>query len=228
VARWAVVGAILLSVGAGCVAIRLHGILDALASAFALVNAPLLATFLLGMFWKRATGHGAFAGLIAGTAAAVLHQGLTLPADANPGLHGGWIAAIHRYPSDLTQCFWTAVVAFGINLIVTVAVSLCTQAKPEAELAGLVHSLTPRLKTASTMMHVDVRIPIGMMFSLAGTILTAFGLAIRKTPELYARSLGIDATLWWGLVVLAIGLIVLTLGRRGQMRIEKERPVAHR
>jgi SSS family solute:Na+ symporter len=232
VARWAAVGAVLLSVSAGCAAMRLHGILDALALAFALVNAPLLATFLLGMFWKRATGHGAFAGLIAGTAAAVLHQGLTLPVDANPGLHGGlhggWIAAIHRYPSDLTQCFWTAVIAFAANLIVTVAVSLCTQARPEAELAGLVHSLTPRLKTASTMMHVDVRIPIGMMFSLAGTILTAFGLAIRKTPELYAKSLGIDATLWWGIVVLAFGLIVLTLGRRGQMRIERERPLARR
>jgi multisubunit Na+/H+ antiporter MnhG subunit len=75
-------------------------------------------------------------------------------------------------------------------------------------------------------MHVDVRIPIGMMFSLAGTILTAFGLAIRKTPDLYAKSLGIDATLWWGLVVLIFGLTVLMLGRRGQMRIEKEKQQA--
>jgi multisubunit Na+/H+ antiporter MnhG subunit len=72
-------------------------------------------------------------------------------------------------------------------------------------------------------MHVDMRIPMGMMFSLTGTILTAFGLAVKKTPDLYARSLGIDATLWWGLAVLVFGLIVLTLGRRGQMRIEKER-----
>ena len=72
-------------------------------------------------------------------------------------------------------------------------------------------------------MHVDVRIPIGIMFSLTGTVLTAFGLAMRKTPELYAKSLGIDATLWWGVVVLVFGLMVLTLGRSGQMRIEKER-----
>ena len=72
-------------------------------------------------------------------------------------------------------------------------------------------------------MHVDMRIPMGMMFSLAGTILAAFGLAVKKTPDLYAKSLGIDAALWWGLAVLVFGLIVLTMGRRGQMRIEKER-----
>jgi SSS family solute:Na+ symporter len=149
VGRWAAAGGILLAVGAGCAAMRLNGILDALALAFALVNAPLLATFLLGMFWKRATGHGAFAGLIAGTAAAALHHGFTLPVGAQPGWQGGWIAAMHRYPSGLTQSFWTAVLAFGANLMVTVAVSLFTQARPEAELAGLVHRLTPQPKAAS-------------------------------------------------------------------------------
>jgi SSS family solute:Na+ symporter len=149
VGRWAAAGGMLLAVGAGCAAMRFNSIPDAVALALAVVNAPLLATFLLGMFSKRTTGHGAFAGLIAGTAAAVLHQGLTLPVGAHPGMHGGWIAAMHRYPSGLEQCFWTAVLAFGVNLIVTAAVSLCTRARPEAELAGLVHGLTPRAKTAS-------------------------------------------------------------------------------
>ena len=54
--------------------------MDMLQLVFAFVNAPLFATFLLGMFWKRATGHGAFAGLLAGTLAAAMHHGLTLPA----------------------------------------------------------------------------------------------------------------------------------------------------
>ena len=51
------------------VAAQFNNIMDVLQLVFAFVNAPLLATFLLGMFWKRATGHGAFTGLVAGTTA---------------------------------------------------------------------------------------------------------------------------------------------------------------
>ena len=60
-------------------AAQFNNIMDVLQLVFAFVNAPLFATFLLGMFWKRATGHGAFSGLLAGTVAAALHHGLTLP-----------------------------------------------------------------------------------------------------------------------------------------------------
>ena len=102
------------------------------------------ATFLLGMFWKRTTGHGAFAGLVAGTGAALVHHGLTRPADALVGIHGGWIHTVHFYPSDMAQNFWTAIFAFTINLIVATAVSLATSPKPEPELVGLVYSLTPK------------------------------------------------------------------------------------
>jgi hypothetical protein len=72
-------------------------------------------------------------------------------------------------------------------------------------------------------MNLDLRIPIGMMFSMAGAVITAFGLATRDRPELYARSLGIDANLWWGLVVLVFGIVVLTMGRRGQAKIEQKK-----
>jgi SSS family solute:Na+ symporter len=109
-----------------------------------MVNAPLFATFLLGMFWKRTTGHGAFTGLLTGTAAALVHHGLTRPADAAVGLHGGWIHTVHFYPSDMAQNFWTAIFAFSVNLIVTVVVSLLTKPREEAELVGLVYSLTPK------------------------------------------------------------------------------------
>jgi len=100
------------------------------------------------MFWKRATGHGAFAGLIAGTAAAMLHHGLTLPIEALPGIHGGWITVLHHYPSDMAQNFWGAIFAFCTNFLVTVVVSLMTKPKPESELVGLVHSLTPKPEAA--------------------------------------------------------------------------------
>ncbi|HWZ52183.1 MAG TPA: sodium:solute symporter family protein [Granulicella sp.] len=142
--RMATVGGVLLSIGAAYAATNFNNIMDALQLIFSLVNAPLFATFLLGMFWKRTTGHGAFTGLLAGTAAALLHHGLTLPADAMPGIHGGWIAVVHHYPSDMAQNFWTAIFAFSVNLVVTILVSLATEARPEAELVGLVYSLTPK------------------------------------------------------------------------------------
>jgi SSS family solute:Na+ symporter len=142
--RMATVGGILLSIAAAYAVTSFNNIMDALQLVFALVNAPLFATFLLGMFWKRTTGHGAFTGLLAGTFGAILHHGLTLPLGEAPGIHGGWIAVLHHYPSDMAQNFWTAIFAFSINFVVTIAVSMLSQPRPEPELVGLVYSLTPK------------------------------------------------------------------------------------
>jgi SSS family solute:Na+ symporter len=142
--RMATIGGIVLSIGAAYAATNFNNIMDALQLVFSFVNAPLFATFLLGMFWKRTTGHGAFTGLVAGTIAALLHHGLTIPADATPGIHGGWISIVHHYPSDMAQNFWTAIFAFSVNLVVTIAVSLVTKPRPDSELVGLVYSLTPK------------------------------------------------------------------------------------
>ena len=78
--RAATVFGIAISVAAAFVARQFNNIMDLLQLVFAFVNAPLFATFMLGMFWKRATGHGAFIGLLSGTLAAAVHHGLTLPA----------------------------------------------------------------------------------------------------------------------------------------------------
>jgi SSS family solute:Na+ symporter len=142
--RVATVGGIVLSIGAAYAATSFNNIMDMLQLIFSIVNAPLFATFLLGMFWKRTTGHGAFTGLLSGTAAALLHHGLTLPEGAAVGIHGGWIHVVHHYPSDMAQNFWTAIFAFSVNLVVTIAVSVATRPKPEGELVGLVYSLTPK------------------------------------------------------------------------------------
>ncbi len=144
VSKGAAVSGILMTLGVACTVIRFTGMVEAMVLLFAILEAPQLGTFLLGMFWNRATGHGAFGGLAAGTAVAILHYGLTLPAAAQRGWSGGWITVLHRYPDGLTQAFATAILAFGASVIVTVAISLCTQPRPEAELTGLVHSLTPR------------------------------------------------------------------------------------
>ena len=142
--RMATIGGIVLSIGAAYAVTSFNNIMDALQLVFALVNAPLFATFLLGMFSKRTTGHGAFTGLVAGTAGALVHHGLTLPLGDAAGIHGGWITVLHRYPSDMAQNFWTAIFAFTINLVVTIVVSRMSAPRPEQELAGLVYSLTPK------------------------------------------------------------------------------------
>ncbi len=73
-------------------------------------------------------------------------------------------------------------------------------------------------------MILDLRIPLGWMFTLVGMILTLFGLKTNGDAALYARSLGVNANLWWGLVLLAFGLTMLLLGRRGQKRLENAPP----
>ena len=72
-------------------------------------------------------------------------------------------------------------------------------------------------------MDIDLRIPMGMMFSMAGAVLAAFGLATRARADMYAKSFGMTVDLWWGVAVLVFGLIVLNLGRRGQGRIEERK-----
>ena len=97
--RAATVFGIGISVAAAFVARQFNNIMDLLQLVFAFVNAPLFATFMLGMFWKRATGHGAFIGLLSGTLAAAVHHGLTLPAGAVVGFKGGFIGSVvHTYP----------------------------------------------------------------------------------------------------------------------------------
>ena len=67
-------------------------------------------------------------------------------------------------------------------------------------------------------MSLDLRIPMGLMFSLLGIILTGFGLATNGSV-IYSASLGINVNKWWGLVLLAFGITMYILGRRGQKRL---------
>lgn len=70
-------------------------------------------------------------------------------------------------------------------------------------------------------MNLDLRIPMGLMFLIVGLILTIYGMVTMGSP-IYARSLGMNANLDWGLVLLAFGAIMFVLGRRNQRRMEKE------
>jgi len=144
----ATVFGILASVLAAYGATRFNNILDMLQLVFSFVNGPLFATFLLGMFWKRTTGHGAFYGLLTGTVTAALHYGLTISRGAVPGIKGGFLGAVlHTYPSEMALNFWTALFAWTGCFVATLVISLLTtRNKSDEELVGLVYSLTPRLK----------------------------------------------------------------------------------
>ena len=142
--RFATIFGIAVSVAAAFVARQFNNIMDLLQLVFAFVNAPLFATFMLGMFWKRATGHGAFVGLLSGTLAAAAHHGLTLPAGAVVSVKGGFLGAVlHTYPSEMAQNVWTAIFAWTTCFLITVLVSLFTMPRRDEELSGLVYSLTP-------------------------------------------------------------------------------------
>jgi len=75
-------------------------------------------------------------------------------------------------------------------------------------------------------MNLDLRIPMGLMFSIIGVILTGFGAATYNNTALYERCLGINANLWWGMVLLVFGQIMFHLGRRGQKRLAAMPPDA--
>jgi SSS family solute:Na+ symporter len=143
--RWATVFGIFVSIGAAYLASAFNNIMDMLQLVFGFVNAPLFATFLLGMFWRRATGHGAFFGLLGGTVCAAFFHGLALPEGAIPGIKGGWITRAFQFHSEMGQNFWMAIVAWTSCFLLTIAVSLATKPnKNEDQLVGLVYSLTPK------------------------------------------------------------------------------------
>jgi len=146
--RITTVWGIALSVAAAYFARNFNNIMDVLQLVFSYVNAPLLATFLLGMFWRRATGHGAFWGLVSGTLAAALHHGLTMPHAATSLVKGGWLGTVlHEYHSEMALNFYGAIYAWSVCFLVTIIVSLATRPnKTDDQLKGLVYSLTQRPK----------------------------------------------------------------------------------
>jgi len=137
VGRMTTIVGVALSIGAAYLAQYYNNIMDLLQFVFGFVNAPLFATFLLGMFWKRATANGAFFGLVTGTVAAALTWGLTV-AEGKGGVFG----QVHTFPSVMAQNFWIAIVAFTSCFLVTVLVSTVTRKRKESELEGLVYGLT--------------------------------------------------------------------------------------
>ena len=143
--RVATVVGIAVSRGGGLPGRAFNNIMDLLQLVFGFVNAPLFATFLLGMFWKRATGHGAFFGLLAGTLAAALHHGLTLPPGQSPGSRAaGSAGAAHVPERDGAELLDRDLGVDDVLRGDDPACRLVTGPRPDEDLKGLVYSLTPR------------------------------------------------------------------------------------
>ena len=147
VGRMATVVGVVVSIATAYAAMRFNNIMDMLQLVFSFVNAPLFATFLLGMFWMRTTGHGAFWGLVAGTGAAAVHYEVTIVAGASSLLPK--IAILHAYPSDMAQNFWGAIASWTTCFVVTAGISLVTTARSPEDLRGLVYGATTQSRDDS-------------------------------------------------------------------------------
>jgi solute:Na+ symporter, SSS family len=139
VGRQATVFGTILSVATAYVAMNFGNINDLLQLVFSFINAPLFATFLLGMFWARTTANGAFWGLFSGIVACAVHY-LATSVGAEPS--GG----LHTYYSDMARNFWGALWAWVACFVVTIGVSLVTRPRSNEDMKGLVWSLTPRVR----------------------------------------------------------------------------------
>ena len=141
----ATVAGIVMAMGCAFIAAKYNNVMAILQLIFGFVNAPLFATFLLGMFSRRSNHQGSFWGLVIGTSTAVIFHGLCFATGNAPGVKGGWIKPLIEYPKDLSQTFWIATVAFSATFIIHAFLSLVTKRnKTDEELRGLVYSLTEK------------------------------------------------------------------------------------
>jgi solute:Na+ symporter, SSS family len=129
--RVATVLSVLVGIGTAFIVLRFNNLMDYLQLLFAFFVAPLVATFLLGMFWKRTTPHSGFWGLLSGILGGAGHYAL-------------YHFKVIHYPSDMAANFYQAIWAFVCGLVVTLVVTFCTQPKKDEEMVGLVYALTPK------------------------------------------------------------------------------------
>lgn len=127
--RWATVGGVVLGIGTALIAAGFSNIMNYLQTLFSFFNAPLFATFIIGLFWRRMTPWAGFWGLLTGTLAAFASYIL-------------YKAEVIDFGTELNATFWGAGIAFAVDAVVSVAVTLATTPKPESELRGLVWGLT--------------------------------------------------------------------------------------
>jgi solute:Na+ symporter, SSS family len=131
VGRLATAAGIIVSIATAYIVMGFASIMDYMQTIFSFFNAPLFATFLLGMFWKRCSPWGAFYGLVAGTLSAGVQYWL---------MDAGYV----HFASPMAGNFWRSTIAWTICFVITIVVSFFTKPKPESELEGLVWGMGPK------------------------------------------------------------------------------------
>jgi SSS family solute:Na+ symporter len=137
IGRLATVAATIIAIFTASLASNFSNIMNYLQTLFGFFNAPLFATFILGMFWKRMTATAGWVGLVCGTVSAVIVAFLSK--DAFGSLSTGTLNL-----SGQGASFVAAGTAFVVDVLLSVIVSTATRPKPAEELVGLVYSETPR------------------------------------------------------------------------------------
>jgi solute:Na+ symporter, SSS family len=156
--RIATVMGIVIGIGTALIASGYNNIMDYIQLLFSFFNAPLFATFIIGMYWKRMTPWAGFWGLVAGTVgAAAAHY-------AN-----SW--DIIGLGSDQAAAFWGAIAAFVADAIVSVGVSVVTVPKPVEELQGLVHGMANEAEALSKEEQAWYRKPSTLAIGVLGIVL---------------------------------------------------------
>ncbi len=139
--RWVTVGGTIVAIGTAAIASGYSNLMDYLQQLFSFFNAPLFATFILGMFWKRMTATAGWVGLVSGTTTAVLVFILSENGIIDlPGQGASFVGAG---------------AAFVVDIVVSILVSLATKPKSDEELKGLVYSLTPKEDRTETAQEGD-------------------------------------------------------------------------
>jgi SSS family solute:Na+ symporter len=159
--RIATISAIVVAMGTALIASTYDNLMNYVQALFSIFNAPLFATFIIGMFWRRMTAWAGFWGLVAGTIAAAVTW---------IGYKAGWFS----FGSDLDESMWGAGLAFVADAIVTVVVTTMTTPKPTAELQGLVYGMANIDEYAERRVHKWWESPKLLGFTVLGgaTILT--------------------------------------------------------
>ncbi|MEU4688410.1 sodium:solute symporter family protein [Actinoplanes sp. NPDC023714] len=142
VGRIATIGGIVVGIGTAFIAAGFSNIMNYIQALFSLFNAPLFATFIVGMFWKRMSAWAGFWSLLLGTLASLT-------------LYLGHLADVFKFNSDLEESFWGAGAAFVTAVIVAIVVTKFTPSKPENELRGLVYGLAGDSTSAETIVAGD-------------------------------------------------------------------------
>jgi SSS family solute:Na+ symporter len=142
IGRIATVGGIVIGIGTAFIAAGFSNIMNYIQTLFSLFNAPLFATFIVGMFWKRMTAWAGFWSLLLGTASSLT-------------LYLLYLADVVTFNSDLEESFWGAGLAFFTALVVAVLVTLVTESKPDHQLRGLVYGLAGPTTSGEVIMAGD-------------------------------------------------------------------------